>query len=147
MPEKTDWLLVALASSGQGMLSPVQVQKTMFIFKQGAETALPAENFYNFVPYNYGPFNADIYRDLDTLEMGGLTQIFNRYHGGQRRYAITQAGRSRADTVRNGNIRIADYMTQVTRWVESKSFADLIRAVYETWPAYRANSVFVDPSA
>ena len=49
MPEKTDWLLVALATSGQGMLSPVQVQKTMFIFKQGAETALPAENFYNFV--------------------------------------------------------------------------------------------------
>jgi uncharacterized protein len=146
MPAKTDWLLVALAASGQGMLSPVQIQKTMFIFKQGAKAVLSTDNFYDFIPYNYGPFDAAIYRDLDVLEMGGLTQVFNRYHGGQRRYGITPAGRQKADLVGTGNDHLTDYLAQVTQWVEGKSFADLIRAVYQQWPEFRANSVFVDSS-
>lgn len=47
--------------------TPVQVQKTMFLMRQEAP-ALVGSGFYEFEAYNYGPFNAQIYNDLESLQ-------------------------------------------------------------------------------
>src|SRR5437773_8648050 len=66
---RRDWLLVALTEAGDRGLSPVQIQKTMFLFKNGTDRVLDEDQFYDFRPYNYGPFDSQIYRDLEDLAM------------------------------------------------------------------------------
>jgi hypothetical protein len=58
MTERKDWLLVALAEAHNTQLSPVQVQKVMFLFKMGAKAHFPADQCYEFIPYHFGPFMA-----------------------------------------------------------------------------------------
>jgi hypothetical protein len=89
MSNRQDWLLVALTEAQNGHLSPVQVQKTLFLFSKGARSSLPPDQFYTFVPYHYGPFSADIYHDLETLERRGLVDILRSGSGKRLSYAIT----------------------------------------------------------
>jgi uncharacterized protein len=75
MTTRKDWLLVALSESADGYLSPVQIQKALFLFRKGAEGRFDSSQFYDFAPYHYGPFSPDIYYDLEELEKRGLVQI------------------------------------------------------------------------
>jgi hypothetical protein len=147
MPTKTDWLILALAEAEEGSLSPVQVQKALFVFKEGAGRNLPNDSCYNFVPYNYGPFDSQIYEHLSTLQFGGLVHIVNPTSSAQRRYVITQRGMAQAHRTRQEDPRHASYMKDVVNWVQRHSFSDLVRAIYQRWPEYRQNSVFVDQSS
>jgi uncharacterized protein YwgA len=144
MTRRIDWLLAALAEAGNGQLSPVQVQKAMFLFKDGAYAHLPPDQFYDFVPYHYGPFSADIYYDLETLERRGLVQIVRSETGKRRGYLITPDGRTAASRTRDEDKRRYGYLGNLTRWIIRKSFPDLLRYIYRRWPEYRINSVFVD---
>lgn len=145
MPTPSEWLLLALTEAAARSLSPVQVQKTMFVFSKGAAGSLGRENFYAFVPYNYGPLDSAIYKDLADLERRGLVEIYNPTSGGARRYAVTPLGIFTAAGIRTQDERHADFLRGVVRWVEVKSFPDLIRAIYNHWPEYRQNSVFAEP--
>jgi hypothetical protein len=66
MASRDEFLLLALASASDGRLTPVQIQKAMFLLKQEAGQFV-GPDFYEFVPYNYGPFNSSIYDDLNAL--------------------------------------------------------------------------------
>jgi uncharacterized protein len=144
MPERRDWLLVALSEAVNGQLSPVQVQKVMFLFKNGAQGHFPRDQFYEFVPYHFGPFSPDIYYDLEALEQHGLVQIVRSETGKRRAYLITPEGRSVTEEIKNQERRGYGYMGNITRWVLRKSFPELLRYIYRRWPEYRRNSVFVD---
>src|SRR2546430_78743 len=71
MIKRDDYLLLALAEAADGSLMPVQIQKAMFLLKEEAGRDI-SKTFYKFIPYNYGPFCADIYQDLAILESKGL---------------------------------------------------------------------------
>ncbi len=146
MSSRTDWLVLALAEAEGGALSPVQVQKALFVFSKGAAGNLSSDSFYNFEPYNYGPFDSMIYADLERLQVRGLVNILNPGAGAQRRYSITQQGLSHATSIRSEDPRHASFMRDVVLWVQRQSFSDLVRAIYQRWPEYRKNSVFVDAS-
>lgn len=145
MPDmaKTDWLLVALSTAGDSGLSPVQVQKSMFLFWKGAEHACARDEFYHFVPYNYGPFDVAIYSDLEALEDDGLVRIFNRHATADRLYTITDAGRAAAAKIKRTDRRTVEFVESVVRWVQKKTFPELLRTIYRKWPEYKTNSVFV----
>ena len=62
------WTLLALGAAEGKALTPVKLQKTLFLLGQ----VFPKmEDFYNFVPYDYGPFNASIYEDAKILAQDG----------------------------------------------------------------------------
>ena len=71
---RADWTLLAISfAKGRG-LSPVQLQKALFLL--GRE--LPGEvgpNFYNFIAYNYGPFDRAVYTDASHLCAQGKVAI------------------------------------------------------------------------
>ena len=67
MLTRQDWLLLALSKSPCGAMSPVQIQKAMFLFGREAGDAVGTD-FYSFQPYDYGPFDAAIYADLAAQE-------------------------------------------------------------------------------
>jgi hypothetical protein len=55
-------------------MTPVQIQKAMFLIGMEAKQFVEP-GFYKFVPYNYGPFDANVYHDLDELVAKGLVAV------------------------------------------------------------------------
>ena len=143
MTSRRDWLLAAV-SNGQdaGGLSPVQVQKIMFLFKQGAGKLL-TNDYYIFEPYNYGPFCATIYRDLDDLITDGKVAEDRMPDRRWSLYQITVEGKSEAEKIlASDDEPLIGFLEQTVRWVQEKSFPELLRAIYKKFPAYKINSVF-----
>jgi hypothetical protein len=135
-------LLVALHLAKGEPLSPVQLQKSLFLL-QAKLPQIRLRNQYNFVPYDYGPFCGDIYKDAELLQDRGLVRIFNPSLRSVRYYQLTPKGQE--DSVALAK-RIDDvslhYAGQLIEWVRNQSFRDLLSAIYQAYPEYKASSVF-----
>lgn len=144
MVNRKDWLLLALAHQPERPLTPIQVQKAMFLMREEAGRKV-GSGFYKFVPHNYGPFCAEIYRDLDALAKEGLVAIDPSPDRRWRSYGLTAVGQNKTLSIRrNADKDAARYLGKVVDWVTSLSFPDLVRAIYSNYPAYKKNSIFVD---
>ena len=93
---RQDWLLLVLAAGKGKALSPIQLQKTLFLLKQTLPVNLTDEHFYRFFPYDYGPFASRIYQDAESLEKDGLVTIVPSSSGRWREYSIAPSGLHRA---------------------------------------------------
>ena len=143
MRKRQDWLVLALSVAG-GEMSPVQIQKTMFLLKMEAPARV-GPDFYDFLPYNYGPFCASIYDDLEHLASEGLVAIHDSPPRRWRSYLTTPRGLERNQELRADiDPVIVDFLDRLVAWVTSKSFSDLLRAIYAKYPRYKENSVFAD---
>jgi uncharacterized protein YwgA len=138
--EKKDWLLLMVSMAGDGGLTPVRLQKTLFLL--GQQSACRATGFYKFTAYNYGPFCSEIYRDAESLEALKLIEI--RREGNRwPEYFITPSGRKRIEelaatipeTIRN-------YASRLVNWAQALDFAGLVSAIYQAFPKFKAKSVF-----
>ncbi len=145
MLARQDWLLLALSKSPGGAMTPVQIQKAMFLFGQEAgDRAGPG--FYSFQPYDYGPFDAAIYADL--RQMASLGHVRGEWNPDRswKTWTITASGRSAMRARESGaNPRLAEYLGRVVTWVGGKSFPELLRSVYAAYPQFAVNSVFREP--
>lgn len=142
--ERTHWTLLVIAEAGSSGLSPLQLQKSLFLIGKN----LPAEvgdSFYEFIPYNYGPFDPQIYSDAQRLTVEGLIQTIRVAGRSWSSYTITPLGQERANHIKETelNERASKYVTSVVKWVQSVSFAQLLSAIYQKYPEYKAKSVFV----
>jgi uncharacterized protein YwgA len=140
--DRKDIVLLAIESASDEGLSPLQLQKSLFIIGQSQLTGLPA-NFYTFRPYNYGPFCEEVYQDTDTLVEEGM--VFNVPVAGQSwaKYIVTPKGGNRSEEIRKeNNIGLVDYIAETVKWVISLTFSELLRAIYARYPQYSVNSVF-----
>ena len=142
MLTRQDWLLLALSKSPGGTMSPVQVQKALFLFGQEVGDSLGPE-FYSFEPYDYGPFDAAIYIDL--RRMTRLGHVRGEWSPGRswKNYTITGPGRTAArELERDADARLAAFLGRIVAWVGGRSFSDLLRSVYAAYPEFAVNSVF-----
>lgn len=138
---RRDWVLLAARfATGRG-LSPVVLQKSLFLL--GAQ--LPADVgpiFYRFEPHNYGPFSRQIYQDAEWLAQDGLL-VIERNPDSYPLYCVTLAGRDRVSAFEHEvPTRVRDYLAHAVAWAQGLSFAQLITAIYAKYPEYRVNSVF-----
>jgi len=133
------WLLQCLHRAGEKGLSPVQLQKVMFLLAQNLPNTVGAE-FYSFIPYNYGPFCVDIYADAEQLQKEGLVEIrredrrWPQYYCTPEGHIDAEAQDAPADGVR--------YLSQLVEWAQARSFQEIVRSIYEYYPDFKANSVF-----
>ena len=140
--DRKDIVLLVIDSASDEGLSPLQLQKGLFIIEQSKLDGLPPD-FYAFYPYNYGPFCEEIYQDTDALVEEGM--VFNVPLAGQSwsRYVITPKGQTRSKEIRkDNNIGLVAYIDATVQWVSSLTFSELLRAIYAKYPAYSVNSVF-----
>jgi uncharacterized protein YwgA len=119
----------------------VQLQKVLFLLGK----QLPGEighGFYDFIPYNYGPFDSAVYADASML--AGLGFVNKNDSGrGFLQYAPTAEGMSYASKLRNeASPKAAAYLEKIVPWAQALSFSALVRAIYAKYPEYRENSVF-----
>jgi uncharacterized protein YwgA len=140
--DKESITLLVIAANPNGGLSPVQLQKSLFIVGKSGLDELPAD-YYEFFPYNYGPFTSEVYSITDTLEAKGLVRKVIASGENFYRYTLTPEGQNNASEVQKGSPSLlCEYIKAAVQWVCSLSFDELLRAIYAKYPDYAINSVF-----
>lgn len=136
---RSEEALVALASMPKGQATPVQAIKMLFLMEKKAPDALGGAKF-DFVPYDYGPFDQGVYTELDGLSREGHVEILD---GKPRRYVLTAKGREYAEVVKAKlEGRFVTYFENLGQWIATRTFAQLVNAIYTEFPEMRANSIF-----
>jgi hypothetical protein len=139
--KREDWLLLALACADDSGLSPVQLQKVLFVLGREMPN-IAGDRYYEFNPYHYGPFDANVYRDATWLSVQGLVSV-STDESALRHYSITHLGQARASKLRGGATAAAlDYLTRVVAWAQGLSFSQLVKSIYAHYPETSVNSVF-----
>ena len=141
---RKDWTLLAIAAAEGEVLSPVQLQKSLFLLSRNLPN-LVGEDFYTFRPYNYGPFSIEIYHDAKTLASEGLVSIQEAPEQRWKKYRATPAGLERAvHLVRSEDVPevAVRYLRTAVAWTRSLSFNELLRSIYAHFPEYKVHSVF-----
>ena len=124
MDKKASTVLVAMASGHSNEFSPVQVQKMFFLLDQRAKEKIGGPHF-NFRPHDYGPFDQNVYEEIEKLASKGLAAIYGS--GADRRYALTAAGFTLAESQRQQFSQpIQEYIQEVAKFVQRLSFTELI---------------------
>jgi len=114
--------------------------KAMFLLEQ--EGVLKPHS-YNFEPYDYGPFSVSLYSDLDLLEGKELIERPPRPGRNWSYVCVTDAGISVAkDLKKQAKPEQLKLIQTVRDEVLDKSFADLLRYIYNKYPKYAGRSVF-----
>jgi uncharacterized protein len=139
------WLLMALDIASATGLTPAQLQKVLFLLGQETPQWLGTQDFYNFVPYNYGPFSKSVYVDAEVLAQAGMVNIRKIPGVSFSVYEITASGIERAKILeREADARALQYLRSVVPWAQRLTFSELISSIYRKYPAFRVNSVFQD---
>lgn len=137
--------LVVLSLADGGSFTPVQIQKALFLATDKVSQAFRKGSNYQFEPYDYGPFDWQVYTDVENLERRGLAQIDQQPGSRWRTYAASPAGV--AEGRRLAERLAADQravLQKIVNLVRSLSFNELVSAIYKAYPPMRARSVFRD---
>ena len=133
-----DWLLLLFDGAAES-IDRIRIQKAMFLFAQRSKAADYEK--YSFEPYDYGPFSAAIYTDLDRFEASDLVR---RSSGvGSPAYSLTALGRAASERLKERALpeRVA-ILHRIREWVLERNFNKLLTDVYEMYPEYATRSVF-----
>lgn len=140
---RRDAVLAVLAAADGNGYGPAQLQKAMFLISRNAPDVFDDGRGFNFTPYDYGPFDKRVYDAADVLAAEGLCSV-TRSSNGYRTYSATEDGRRVGQQVLDGlDADKRSYIQDVSRWVRSLSFAQLVKSIYQAYPETRENSIFV----
>lgn len=141
MSRRQDYLILFLGfPEGPYPTDQIRVMKGLFLFSQ--EGPAEAHDLYEFVPYDFGPFDTGVYRDLDEIRDQGLLTIVESSSTSQCIYGLTPAGRTRyADLEERTSLHITDQLGEIKTLVTSLSFTNLLRHVYAKYPESAKNTV------
>ena len=135
-----DIVLAALAPAEGKPHSPVQVQKLLFLLDREAAELVGGPHF-KFGPYNYGPFDKDVYSALEELDADELL-VTIRSDGWKRSYALTPAGQQEGEALFGTLTEQAqEYIRRASDFVRALNFSQLVSAIYKAYPDMRENSV------
>jgi hypothetical protein len=139
---RRDLVLALLASSEGRPYTPAQLQKAVFLVSRNMPLLIEGEGFH-FVPYDYGPFDSDVYVEAANLGNDGEVIIAPSEVGRWNTYAASDAGLVRGKRLLSEvDTSVRDYLGAVCAWVRSQSFSSLVKSIYEAYPEMRANSIF-----
>lgn len=133
-------ILAGLVPAKGEAYTPVQVQKMFFLLDKNVSKSLGGP-FFNFQPYNYGPFDKTVYEVLEQLSREGLVSLESQ--GNWRTYKLTVQGQKQGEKILSQlSAEIQDYIETVSQFVRGLSFTQLVRAIYKAYPEMKQNSVF-----
>lgn len=133
-------ILAGLATGNGASFSPVQVQKLFFLIDRNIPAIINGPLF-NFQPYNYGPFDKAVYDTLEGLAAEGLVEIISQFTW--KNYKLTDRGQETGENLLGELPEPArTYISELSSFVRSLPFSQLVSAIYKAYPEMRANSVF-----
>jgi hypothetical protein len=138
-------VLIVLALAKGESFTPVQIQKSLFLASDKVASAFRHDSRYDFQPYDYGPFDRQVYSDVEVLERMGLAQVNQQPGSRWRTYSASPRGVAQghllAERLTGEQRQILDTIVKLVR---SLSFNDLVSAIYRAYPNMRERSVFRD---
>ena len=139
---RQELMLASMSPVGTGSFSPVQVQKLFFLLDRNIGEQIGGP-FFNFEPYDYGPFDSAVYQELEELEDDGLVEMIEQNNFGRRTYRLTDHGlKAGQEALVELEKPMQDYITSLVNWVRSLTFQQLVSAIYNSYPEMKQNSVF-----
>lgn len=140
--DRKEIVLAALAGSNGEWFTPVQVQKLLFVMDRELADRIGGP-YFEFAPYDYGPFDAAVYSTLEGLCLEGLVEIEYSPNTRWSKYRLTLAGvekgRCALETMPQ---EVCNFVRSLSEWVRSLSFAELVSAIYRRYPDMKAKSIF-----
>lgn len=134
-------LLLTLLFFAERVDGRTQVQKLTFLTQKETELG----ESYHFVPWKFGPFSRDVWKDLDLLVSEGI--VIEIPQGGKDKtvgylYALTKDG-TRLVTDRILKHLDDSMLVQIRKIIENYSqmnLSELLTYVYEKYPEYTEKS-------
>lgn len=140
MLARNNLVLAALAAGQGAAFTPVQIQKLLFLIDKQIPDLVHGPHF-RFEPYHYGPFDAEVYSALESLEEDGKVDITRG--GSWRTYRPTAEGLMEGGSVLGSlSPKAQQFLLRAAEFVQTLSFSELVSAIYEAFPEMRRNSVF-----
>jgi hypothetical protein len=139
MISKKDILLVLidLPVDNTKLISPIQIMKSLFLLKE--ETKL--KDFYEFVPYLYGPCSFEVYSDLISLKEETLIEDVPTFSS-WKYYKTTSIGSEKASLVmKTLDEELLKELIRIKKFVVTKTFLELLSYIYKKYPEYAKNSI------
>lgn len=139
---RNELVLALLAASGGAAYSPVQIQKAAFLVSRQAPWLVTGKPF-QFVPYDYGPFDSSVYQEVNVLARQGYATVTQSPLGQWNDYAVTPTGLNKAEELlARQSKKVREYLVSVSKWVRSQSFSELVKSIYTAYPDTKVNSIF-----
>jgi hypothetical protein len=123
---RVGWLLLAIAVSGRSGLSPLQLQRSLFLVaqKRGEQVG---PGFYEFEANGSGPSSADLYGDLDALVSSDHLLKEWVPDSSCSAFHLSASGSARAEAFRRKAKRDAlSGLEDAVAWVKEQSYLDRI---------------------
>ena len=140
---RQDLVLALLATAEGRPYTPAQIQKAVFLISKNTPQVINEGPQYNFVPYDYGPFDAAVYVDLDSLAKKAEAVVTPSGFGRWNTFAASDQGLVRGKQVlAQVQPNIAKYIENVSTWVRAQTFSGLVKSIYEAYPDMKVNSIF-----
>lgn len=143
MMDRKSLLLAALASGGGAAYTPVQVQKLLFLIQKNLPDIVISTDKFDFKPYDYGPFDKEVYAECELLEKEGLLETLTVSGRTWKTYKLSESG------CQSGQASLSclppsekKYIQKLSAFVRQLSFSELVSVIYKTYPEMRSNSVF-----
>jgi uncharacterized phage-associated protein len=95
-------LVLAVLAAGGGAVvhTPVQVQKLFFLIDRKLAESIGGP-FFNFIPYDYGPFDKEVYRVIEELSDNGDAEIIHNLYLRLNEYRLTPEGHQKGSRILN----------------------------------------------
>ena len=139
---RDQFVLASMAIVDRKSLSPVQVQKFFFLLDKNIASDVEGPHF-DFQPYDYGPFDKDVYTTLDEMREEGLVEIVYGRHDDIRKYRLSDKGYRTAQTaLTEFSAAARKYAQDVVEWITPLTFVQIVSAIYRAYPEMKTKSVF-----
>jgi len=120
------WPLLAIAVSGGSGLSPVQLQRSLFLVCQKREEQV-GPGFYEFESHGSGPASATLYADIDALVAEEYIVKEWMPESSCSTFRLSDAGRARAaDFRRKMKKEALEGLEDAVAWVKEQSYLELV---------------------
>ncbi len=139
---RSEHVLAGLGTSDKAPFTPVQVQKLFFLLDRNGGGEFFGQPQFNFQPYDFGPFDKDVYTELESLSEEGLVEI-SYSSAGLKNYRLTAVGQQRSEEVlAKLDARSRQFVANVAEWIRRQSFTGLLSTIYSLYPDMAEKSVF-----
>jgi uncharacterized protein YwgA len=135
---KKDWILLILR---EAPMDRIHIMKTLFLIWHRNHRNLP--NYFEFVPYLYGPCSFDAYSVLKNLQRSGFIAQPPHPMSQWVNYYLTEKGKKEtkefSEKAPPETLRI---IKEVANEISKLNFYELLRKVYKEAPDFASNSMF-----
>jgi uncharacterized protein YwgA len=134
---KAKWILATLYFAP---MDRIRLMKSLFLTWYRTGKSIP--DYFQFVPYLYGPCSFEVYRILDELKREGLIVRLPNPVPNWSTYYLTEKGKQAArEAIFQIEPALRDRLKESAGEVTRLSFYQLLKRVYEEAPEFAINSV------